>query len=394
MKYFSNSLIALNTENIKNFISTAGMNTINNLLKIKISELELTTRTSNSLEILGIKTIADLVSYTENSLLRTPNFGQKSLNELKNILDRLSTPLNEALYLGMEIDFTEIENPKINQELIKLHRNKADDFLKDNLKKLLLPIDQIDFTVRTVNVLKNENITCIGDLVNISKKNLISSPNFGRKSYDEIVSVLETMSLSLEMNIPQWPVENYEELVNNYKPSLDLKFDFDSLKIFLNEKFDSKEKIIYENRFLKGDTLDKLGKKFNLSRERIRQIESRMFRKTSKYKEVFSKFLNSEREYIFKILSNNGNLISYKSLKNFKNRNPLFIKEKDALIKFCIIASYENTTNFCNIEYHEAIKTEFNKHSRSGKINHLNAWRKEPKVKKDTKINSGIFILK
>ena len=189
MKYFSNSLITLNTENIKNFISTAGMKTINNLLVIKISELELTTRTSNSLEILGIKTIADLVSYTENSLLRTPNFGQKSLNELKNILDTLSTPPNETLYLGMEIDFTEIENPKINQELIKLHLNKADDFLKDNLKKLLLPIDQIDFTVRTVNVLKNENIICIGDLVNISKKNLISSPNFGRKSYLSLIHI-------------------------------------------------------------------------------------------------------------------------------------------------------------------------------------------------------------
>jgi len=394
MKYSSNSLITLNSENIKNFISAVGMNTINNLLTIKINELELTVRTSNSLKFLGIKTIADLVSYTENSLLRTPNFGQKSLNELKNILDTLSTPLNDALYLGMEINFTEIENPKINRELIEVQSKKEDNFLKDNLKKLLLPIDQIDFSVRTANVLKNENIICIGDLVNISKQNLISSPNFGRKSYDEIISVLGSMSLSLEMNIPQWPVEGYKELVNNYKPSLDLKFDFDSLKIFLNEKFDSKEKIIYENRFLKGDTLDKLGKKFNLTRERIRQIESRMFRKTSKYKEVFSKFLNSEREYVFKILSNNGNLISYKSLKNFKNRNPLFIKEKDALIKFCIIASYENTTNFCNIEYHESIKTEFNKHSRSGKINHLNAWRKEPKVKKDTKINSGIFILK
>jgi len=131
------------------------MNTINNLLLMKISELELTTRTSNSLEILGAKTIADLVSYTEKSLLRSPNFGQKSLNELKNILDRLSTPPNEVLYLGMEIDFTEIENPKINQELIKLHRNKADDFLKDNLKNFVTETKS-DFANKILNDYEKE----------------------------------------------------------------------------------------------------------------------------------------------------------------------------------------------------------------------------------------------
>tara|TARA_R100001244_G_scaffold118871_1_gene88587 strand:+ start:73 stop:495 length:423 start_codon:yes stop_codon:yes gene_type:complete len=57
----------------------------NNLNK-KVEELELSTRCLNSLKMDKINTIGDLVQKTEPEMLRTPNFGRKSLNELREIL--------------------------------------------------------------------------------------------------------------------------------------------------------------------------------------------------------------------------------------------------------------------------------------------------------------------
>jgi DNA-directed RNA polymerase subunit alpha len=64
----------------------------------RIDELELSVRSSNCLENANIKYIGELVSRSENEMLRTKNFGRKSLNEIKEILSEM------GLSLGMKID--------------------------------------------------------------------------------------------------------------------------------------------------------------------------------------------------------------------------------------------------------------------------------------------------
>jgi DNA-directed RNA polymerase subunit alpha len=68
-----------------------------NLLK-SVDELELSVRANNCLKNANIKTIADLVQKTEHEMLKTKNFGRKSLNEIKDILHSM------GLRLGMRID--------------------------------------------------------------------------------------------------------------------------------------------------------------------------------------------------------------------------------------------------------------------------------------------------
>ncbi len=62
------------------------------------------------------------------------------------------------------------------------------------------------------NCLKNDNIIYIGDLVQKSESEMLRTPNFGRKSLNEIKEVLTTMSLYLGMEVPNWPPENIAEL--------------------------------------------------------------------------------------------------------------------------------------------------------------------------------------
>ena len=77
---------------------------------------------------------------------------------------------------------------------------------------LLRKVDELELSVRSANCLKNDNIIYIGDLVQKSEQEMLRTPNFGRKSLNEIKEVLETMGLRLGMEIPNWPPENIEEL--------------------------------------------------------------------------------------------------------------------------------------------------------------------------------------
>lgn len=79
-------------------------------------------------------------------------------------------------------------------------------------RNLLRKVDELELSVRSANCLKNDNIVYIGDLVQKSEQEMLRTPNFGRKSLNEIKEVLSSMGLSLGMNVPAWPPENIEEL--------------------------------------------------------------------------------------------------------------------------------------------------------------------------------------
>tara|TARA_B100000029_G_scaffold446602_1_gene467860 strand:- start:1297 stop:2322 length:1026 start_codon:yes stop_codon:yes gene_type:complete len=79
-------------------------------------------------------------------------------------------------------------------------------------KNLLRKVDELELSVRSMNCLKNDNIIYIGDLVQKTESEMLRTPNFGRKSLNEIKEVLNSMSLFLGMEIPNWPPENIAEL--------------------------------------------------------------------------------------------------------------------------------------------------------------------------------------
>jgi DNA-directed RNA polymerase subunit alpha len=79
-------------------------------------------------------------------------------------------------------------------------------------RNLLRKVDELELSVRSANCLKNDNIVYIGDLVQKTEQEMLRTPNFGRKSLNEIKEVLGSMGLGLGMTIPGWPPENIEDL--------------------------------------------------------------------------------------------------------------------------------------------------------------------------------------
>ena len=104
--------------------------------------------------------------------------------------------------LGMFVNFDEPVEVVVREKPIEPEFNK----------NLLRKVDELELSVRSMNCLKNDNIIYIGDLVQKSEGEMLRTPNFGRKSLNEIKEVLTGMSLYLGMEIPKWPPENILEL--------------------------------------------------------------------------------------------------------------------------------------------------------------------------------------
>ena len=65
--------------------------------------------------------------------------------------------------------------------------------------------------MRSANCLKNDNIVYIGDLIQKSEGEMLRTPNFGRKSLNEIKEVLAARGLTLGMKLENWPPAGLEK---------------------------------------------------------------------------------------------------------------------------------------------------------------------------------------
>jgi len=104
--------------------------------------------------------------------------------------------------LTVFINFDEPEEAKESEKAEELPFNR----------NLLKKVEELELSVRSANCLKNDNIVYIGDLVQKSEGDMLRTPNFGRKSLNEIKEVLSMMGLHLGMQVEGWPPENIEEL--------------------------------------------------------------------------------------------------------------------------------------------------------------------------------------
>ena len=86
------------------------------------------------------------------------------------------------------------------EEPQQIRAEEPEDDLPFN-RNLLRKVDELELSVRSANCLKNDNIVYIGDLVQKSEQEMLRTPNFGRKSLNEIKEVLGSMGLSLGMTV-------------------------------------------------------------------------------------------------------------------------------------------------------------------------------------------------
>ena len=109
--------------------------------------------------------------------------------------------------LSIFVNFEEPRREEPTEQVSELAFNPA----------LLKKVDELELSVRSANCLKNDNIVYIGDLIQKTEAEMLRTPNFGRKSLNEIKEVLASMGLHLGMDVQDWPPENIEDLAKRYE---------------------------------------------------------------------------------------------------------------------------------------------------------------------------------
>ncbi len=152
----------------------------NAVLRIPVTDFELSVRARNCLQRMNIHTLGDLVQRTETELLAFKNFGETSLQEVKEILSI------KGLRLGM---LPPSASGAGNMAVISPPAGEGD---MNSMR-----ITELDLSVRSRAALSTLGIATLNDLVNTTESTLLSCKNFGQTSLDEIKSKLSSLGLSL-----------------------------------------------------------------------------------------------------------------------------------------------------------------------------------------------------
>ena len=160
----------------------------NALLDTPVTDFELSVRARNCLKKMQIRTLGDLLKISEAELLSYKNFGETSLQEIKEILRAKNLRLGMGQDELMSAPVGEVEEPEVVSE------EMPDPHSPDPRRR---PVTELDLSVRSRRIVDLLKIRSIGDLANKTEAELLACPNFGQTSLNEIKTKLDELGLSL-----------------------------------------------------------------------------------------------------------------------------------------------------------------------------------------------------
>ncbi len=154
---------------------------LNQILRIPITDFELSVRARNCLNKMNILTLGDLVRQTEAELLSYKNFGETSLTEIKEILG------SKGLRLGMARE----------EAVASIESARRRYATGENAEMLNRPLTELELSIRARRAVESMGCLTIGDILQHSEEELLSMPNFGATSLQELRQKLAEVNLKL-----------------------------------------------------------------------------------------------------------------------------------------------------------------------------------------------------
>jgi DNA-directed RNA polymerase subunit alpha len=154
---------------------------LNQILRIPITDFELSVRARNCLNKMNILTLGDLVRQTEAELLSYKNFGETSLTEIKEILG------SKGLRLGMARE----------EAVASIESARRRYATGENAEVLNRPLTELELSIRARRAVESMGCLTIGDILQHSEEELLSMPNFGATSLQELRQKLAEVNLKL-----------------------------------------------------------------------------------------------------------------------------------------------------------------------------------------------------
>ena len=263
---------------------------ITNIAQQPIQKLNLSNRIKNGLAESGLITVADLLNYSSFDIIRTPGLGKKSLYEIKNLFQDLN------IHYGEPIEENNIRNNEFKiTEDAKISPN------------LFLPVGILKLSLRSVNVINSIGCELLGDIVILQVKDILKYKNAGIKTLRELNEQLKKYKLALEIDIPNWHEIKKDHDPHNSFQKLEKLSKTELYEKLLNE-LKEKEKEIILRRYEAQETLESISVQFKVTRERIRQIETKSLKKLNHLtlRPLIQTLLKNDKTKIWNIFSSNS----------------------------------------------------------------------------------------
>jgi DNA-directed RNA polymerase subunit alpha len=153
------------------------------ILEVPVTDFELSVRSRNCLKKMNIKTLGDLTRVTEAQLLSSKNFGETSLQEIRDMMGAKGLRLGQALEEGARYDprFRPQQQPLSEQEQAVLNK----------------PVTELNLSVRARKCMNRLGISSLGELVQRTADELLEIKNFGMTSLTEVREKLGQYGLKL-----------------------------------------------------------------------------------------------------------------------------------------------------------------------------------------------------
>lgn len=276
-----------------------------------IEVLPLTVRTFNSLRRNSVLTVKDFLNCSEQDFREMKNLGKKSAEELIDLHRQFTS-------CGREITQITSETVQFNHEVLVwqlLYQNGCDSlesldiknyriqFLnKDKVLKPDIDIEDVSFSIRIKNVFKREQIRTLQQLLTLSLKEIQGYPNMGKKSCQEIIDYLCTITriekVKLLSAAEQIALDELLKFIEEDIKECPSDFERDYFRqriVFIFEQFDEDGKIKIKEELISNTT--------------DLEITSTMYRDSQ-----ISEFIEN---YMINIIEKSPNPLSEKQLQSY-----------------------------------------------------------------------------
>ena len=156
----------------------------NAVLEMQIADFELSVRSRNCLKKMNLRTVGDLLRTTEAELLSYKNFGDTSLNEIKQLLGL------KGLRLGQAVDDPKLPTVRRSTQAEAAGTTVAPELLSKS-------VQDMELSVRSRKALQRLNINTVGELTSRTEAELLGCKNFGQTSLNEIKEQLTVLGIGL-----------------------------------------------------------------------------------------------------------------------------------------------------------------------------------------------------
>ena len=277
--------------------------------QLELEDIDVSVRTRNCLRREGVATIRQLASLSEAEVLRWYGAGRMVLRELSEVLANGSLRFGSDEHEYQASTFVGSSSTSVEQSRGEQQERRVEPFslLRANEEvqaHLISRLSDFSLSTRAINAVRYAKLLYVGDLVQLHEYELFKLPSTGRKTVKELSTLARSLGFSLGLPIADWSPGVVSRLQESFRSRIEMNRAERSARIlssiapepnYLEAELRRIAQGVENERNVElllkvwgweGDpprTLDSVGKEFNLTRERVRQIETKSRRHLSNF---------------------------------------------------------------------------------------------------------------